>query len=125
MPDFPDFVQRSSSSMAEEDEHSSSSSVLLPRRNSFEQPGIGEPRAVAKLCSTESISLQCKISICFDTSDGNLQKRDLLWGDVPLQTVIISILARQILVPLLASEVFVSTAAWQPLRLPRVCARVP
>ena len=84
MPDFPDFVQRSNSSIAEEDEHSSSSSVLLPRRNSFEQPGIGEPRAVAKLCSTESISLQCKISICFDTSDGNLQKKETYFGVMSL-----------------------------------------
>jgi hypothetical protein len=56
MPALPDFVQSSNSSMAEEEEQSSSSSVLLPRRTSFEQPGIGEPRDVAKLCRTESIS---------------------------------------------------------------------
>ena len=63
IPALPDFLQRSSSSIPDDEEQSSSSSVLLPRRNSFEEPGIGDPRAVARLCKTESISLQGKVKI--------------------------------------------------------------
>ena len=59
---LPDFLQRSSSSIPDDEEQSSSSSVLLPRLSSFEQPGIGDPRAVARLCKTESISLQARQS---------------------------------------------------------------